>query len=200
MRRNSFEKSFDFGWNRTRVPTLASLQRWPLGHPAKFFQKFFLFKAKVRGRNNNKTQVSVGNLKWTWWLISIDSERNKTNEHQQKRWSLLQSILEDIKMDVIVANLRKSVFKSLSCYKNLESKLFNVFPTTSLKMEGFDPSQLTVDVVIPLTCSLRTLVQSRWQHQRSHARIWPLNLKTERKSQTREFNSIYHFLSDPYRK
>ena len=30
-------KSFDFGWDRTRVPTIGSLQRWPLGHPARFF-------------------------------------------------------------------------------------------------------------------------------------------------------------------
>ena len=30
---NSFDKSFAFDWNRTRVTTLASLQRWPLGHP-----------------------------------------------------------------------------------------------------------------------------------------------------------------------
>ena len=38
-RLDSFEKSFDFGWNRTRVTTIASRQRWPLGHPAQNIQK-----------------------------------------------------------------------------------------------------------------------------------------------------------------
>ena len=28
------KKSFDIGWVRTRVPTIASSQRWPLGHSA----------------------------------------------------------------------------------------------------------------------------------------------------------------------
>ena len=33
LRFDSSEKSFDSGWNWTRVPTVANLQRWPLSHP-----------------------------------------------------------------------------------------------------------------------------------------------------------------------
>ena len=33
------KKGFDFDWDRTRVPTLASSQRWPLGHTALIFSK-----------------------------------------------------------------------------------------------------------------------------------------------------------------
>ena len=39
---NSYEKSFDFDWDRTPVPALAIPQRWPLGHPANFIQKILL--------------------------------------------------------------------------------------------------------------------------------------------------------------
>ena len=47
---DSSEKIFDFGRNRTRVPALASWQRWPLGHPALIFseiKKYILNDAHV---------------------------------------------------------------------------------------------------------------------------------------------------------
>ena len=45
------KKRFDFDGDRTRVITIASLRRWPLGHPAQNFQNLILPNQKWGGRN-----------------------------------------------------------------------------------------------------------------------------------------------------
>ena len=83
------KKSFGFGWNRTRVPTRASLQRWPLGHPNKRFKKIeeiFIFAHVDQHRESIQSLRIFKNLDWR---KRERSDEQHVEDFQENLWESL---------------------------------------------------------------------------------------------------------------